>query len=397
MLNYVAVFMAVLLACTAIGVDVARLAHTATEVQSVADASARAGALGLAENGGLRDTGIPRAQLIGSLNRMDGELAPVDDILVDEGRFNPITKEFECCTTNSPCCSGGSWGEQTCVTSISCDQRSAALSIPRVTVQNIFAGIFDFMSNGVLTANADPSAPNSTTQVRKLAIAASLGPSGGCEAPEGCAVGDWSCYCTNGVAPCLPIAAPSCQFPETCTGSDCQLPTLQVSSNNTDTAAWTVFQHTPASANNIRDFLDRPPTCNAPGNGSPIPAQDASGTTIDVTNGVNANSENGPFGMVKCLWENELGCSIDGNGNIGPGPGTIFTIPVFELEPCTTSMTGNYPIIGFATVRIDNVVVGSGANGARQIQITTLGSNSDTGQAPGGACLGTDCEVVLVR
>jgi hypothetical protein len=399
-LVYVALFLAVVLGATAIGVDVARLAHTATEVQTIADASARSGALALAEAGGTPGVGITRAHLIGGKNHMDGAEALPSDLLVDEGTFDVATREFECCTNNSPCCTGGSWGDQTCVAGTNCAQRSAALAIPVANVSNIFAGLFDFMQGGKFTSTEETPS-NANTLVRKLAVATAVGPGGGCEPPPEC-IDDpsWTCYCANGVAPCLPIAAPSCQFPPACTGAECQLPALQVSNNTTDTAAWTVFQANPANANRIRDFLD-PGTgiCDAPGPGTTIPPQDVSGSDIDVTNGVNGVGSGGstPFSLMECIFQERLGCSVDGEGNIAPGPGTVFTIPVFQLEPCTASMTGTYPIIGFATVQITNVVLGTGPDETRRIEIQTLGTNSDTGQPQTGACVGTDCSVALVR
>jgi hypothetical protein len=233
--------------------------------------------------------------------------------------------------------------------------------------------------------------------VEKLAIAAASGPSAGCNVPEdsGCAASDWGCLCTAGVAPCLPIAAPSCQFPPACTGVECQLPNLKVSNDPSDTAAWTGFQggH---SANDVWRFMDRPPTCNAPGTGDPPDEQSVGGDSIDITNGLASSGANNVFNLAKCLWENQMGCGVDENGNITSGPGTVFTIPIFDLgDPsCTDQLNGVRPIVGFATIKITNVIVDGDT---KRIDIQTIGSNSGTNPQPGGGCFGTDCRVVLLR
>ena len=194
--------------------------------------------------------------------------------------------------------------------------------------------------------------------------------------------------------PCLPIAAPSCQFPPACSGVGCTLPDLQVSSNGSDTAGWTGF-NTGTSANNVRSFLAQgpcdPPPGGSGGNSSP-PVTNVGGT-IDLNNGINAAGTNNVFDLTKCLYDNELGCAIDGNGNILPGPGRVFAIPIFDSgsPSCTANFNQSFPGVGFATIEITSVSLGN----PRTINITTLANKTATSAPPGGQCFGTDCRVTM--
>jgi len=284
---------------------------------------------------------------------------------------------------------------------------TAVLAQPRTDVNNLFAGVFNFMDQGHI-ANAAVHSGNETSRVQKLAIASPLGPGAGCGPPlnedgqPACPVGDWPCYCANGAAPCLPIAAPSCRYTPGCTADDC-LPELQVSNATNDTAAWTGFQ-SGHSVPDIRSFMDvsfQGKTCNAPGSGNNVPEQEVDGPVIDVTNGGNGvgsgTALSTPFGLVQCLWQKQLGCTME-DGKISGFGGTVFSIPIFDLgESCSTNMTGDRPIVGFATVSITNVVVaGNGQTGTRRIEMQTI-SNSSIGGQPGGACFGTNCQIVMTR
>lgn len=334
------IFLAALLALTAYGIDVGHLAHIATEAQAVADASARAGARALNDAGGLPGSSDPNAHTIAGENRLNGAPAPPVDVLVDEGFFNSIDREFECCSTNSPCCSTGSWGALNCVAGGAdrCAKRSAVLVTARTTADNLLAGIF--------------GAP--TTPVRKLAIASYQGPSSGCDPPEGCGVSDYTCWCEHNRAPCLPIAVPSCRFPNPCPDTGCDLPFLQVSNSGNDTAAWTGYQlgH---NASTVRSFFPR--ECHQ-GFHNDIPGQSVAGNQIDVTNGLNPASDGNVFGATRCVFENRLGCSdTDGNGVFDGGGGTIFSIPVFDMTLCTENPTGIYDVVGFAAIDIQNVII----------------------------------------
>src|SRR5204863_1222687 len=94
-LALVLIFAIVLVMFTALGIDVARLTFTATEVQSVADSSARGGAMALMKNGGTANTGITRAKDIAVLNIMNGAASVRNDVVVDEGFYNFGTNKFE--------------------------------------------------------------------------------------------------------------------------------------------------------------------------------------------------------------------------------------------------------------------------------------------------------------
>jgi hypothetical protein len=392
-LTVVAVFLVVILGFVAVGVDVARLAHTATEVQSVADVAARAGAKGLADAAGVPNAGIARAQLIAAKNVMNGDTAPAADVLVDEGHYDGPNKQFECCTNNTPCCAGGQWGDIDCVAANSCTKRSAVLALPHTDVDNLFAGIFDSIQGGRF-ANAAVGDTNATTRVEKAAIATPSGPAVGCQAPPGCGPTDWQCFCNAGVAPCLPLAAPSCAFPTPCFQQTCQLPSLTTQSPNTDTANWHGFQDG-HNANTVRGYLEQGP-CQAPGNPS-IPGEQSvfgEGNHIDLTNGELGGAANQPYGLMQCIVANNLGCAIDGDGHITGGGGTVFTIPIYDATNCSAPASGQKDIVGFATVRITNVV---NAESNRRIDLQTLSRTTPQPPTAGGGCFGTDCRIVLAR
>src|SRR5688572_22681646 len=182
------IFLMMLMGLTAVGIDVAHLTHLANEAQSIADASARAGARALNNAGGVPGSSNPDAHTIATSNFLNGERAAAVDVLVDEGFFNSIDRVFECCTSNSPCCSDGSWGSLQCTNGGAgrCEKRAAVLATTVTTADNLLAAIF--------------GAP--TTEVEKVAVAAYQGPSLGCNAPEGCGVDDYACWCQNNRAPC---------------------------------------------------------------------------------------------------------------------------------------------------------------------------------------------------
>lgn len=415
-LVYVAVFMVVILAFTAVGIDIARLAHVATEVQSVADIGARAGAKKLLDVGGTPGQGITQAKAVASLNGnvMDGVNVKPADVIVDEGHWNVETQKFECCNTNTPCCKDGTWGGTKCVGSSSCTHVTGVLAQPKTEVTNLFAGVFNYIAEGRV-ASAAVTNGNEKSQVQKLAIADASGPGAGCQAPpgSGCAANDWGCFCDHGVAPCLPITMPSCEFvPPNCNGVGCTLPAAQVSSNGNDTAAWTGFQ-SGHSENTVRGFISPlgSSACNPPGTGS-ISAQ-TDGSSVDVTNGIscNANNKSCSWFLVKCVAgcnaagtqcpgsggaSPPLGCKLDANGNIIPGQrGNVFTIPIVDMgATCGTNFVGNQPIVGFATVAINSVTV---PGNPRTINFQVVKNTTATQTQGGGLCLGTDCRVTMMQ
>jgi hypothetical protein len=384
----IAVFMVVIVGFAAVAIDVARLAHTATEVQTVADVAARAGAKALIDNNGTPGTGITRAKLIANDNLMNGDLAPNADVLVDEGHYNFAQERFECCTSSTPCCQDGSWGDVTCANSNSCTTRTAVLATPRTGVDNLLAGVFDWVAQGKFL-NAAVGTANATTTVEKAAIAVPSGPGVGCAPPAGCGAMDWSCFCSHGVAPCLPITAPSCAFPTPCAQGTCQLPPLNMGGPKTDTANWHGFQQG-HGASTVRSFMEQP-ACPVPGNPSAPGSQSVNGdqSWIDLTNGVVANA----FDAAHCVWQNNLGCSWS-NGHISGGGGTVFTIPIFAATNCSASYSGQQDVVGFATIQITNVI----KNGSKsKLDIVTLSNTSTVLPPAGGGCFGSDCRILLAK
>ena len=405
----VAIFMVVIMGFTALGVDIARLAHIATEVQSVADAAARGGASALMTSNSQNGDGITGAHRISGHNGMNGALAANADVKVDEGFWNTINHRFQCCgTANTPCCSGKGTSPYNKICEAptrDCQTKhTAVLAMPHTVVDNIFAGVLDYVSGGTFASAAQPGEDHGHTKVEKLAIALAAGPRDACRNP-GCTQGDWKCYCEHGVAPCLPIAAPSCQYQ--CSATSCVLPTLTVSSGS-DSAAWTGFSDG-ANSNNVRTYLSSNTTSGAAcgsGNGKAVPVQEV-GSTINVTNGIAGSGTTTPFSMVQCLIGQQpqknknsppppppQGCTIDSNGKITGWGGTVFSLPIFDLDTCTTSMNQSWPLVGFATVQITNVNLTGSPN---SITLQTVKNTTTSGASPGGECFQTDCRVTMTR
>src|SRR5947208_13661913 len=112
-----AVCLAAFLALTVVAVDIGRLAHTATEVQTVADVAANAGATALLKKTltGAAVDPIAEAQFVAGQNTMDGQAAVVTDIALLHYDF--ASGGF---TSGSP---------------------NAVLATPSVTVTNLIAGV----------------------------------------------------------------------------------------------------------------------------------------------------------------------------------------------------------------------------------------------------------------
>lgn len=341
------------LALTVVGVDLARLAFTATEVQAVADVAATAGARSLFEsafNGGTGDA-VADALTVAAQNRIDGRVASNGNGI----QVIPVVGNYD-------------FGTNTFSEGVS--PQNAVRATARATVTNLVAAAIEVPQ----------------TMVEKIALATLAGPASGCAPPVGCGANDWACYCSSGSAPCLPISAPDCQF------RNDQLPTLRVSNAGNDTAAWTGFQSGHSTVE-VRPFLDQGP-CDPPGSSS-VPGDQNAGFVIDVNNGIASSGINNVFDLTRCIFENNLGCAdTDNDGKIdGPG-GTIFTIPVFDLDPCETNPTGLQEVVGFATIKITGVVIDGST---KTIDLQTIARNSGTETRLGGACFGTNCGTLLAR
>ena len=93
----IAVWIVALAVITAAAVDIARLSHTASEVQTIADAAALAGVKTLFDNNLVSDgTEVTAARNYAHLNRFDGKDFPVTDdatgaMTVDVGHYNGTT------------------------------------------------------------------------------------------------------------------------------------------------------------------------------------------------------------------------------------------------------------------------------------------------------------------
>jgi hypothetical protein len=408
----VALFMVVILGFTVLGIDVARLAYVASEVQSVADAAARGGAKALMDVGGTPGVGITRAQAIAAENFMNGHAAdpnvePTQVVAVDEGHWvvdDEDTGEghFACCTNNTPCCQGGSGLGCGGPGTLSCDRRTAVLAEPSTPVDNLLAGIFNFIDGGRIAVAAPTQGAEQTT-VQKLAIAGPTGPSGGCQLPEGVSCGnDWSCFCNNGIPPCLPIAVASCEFqPPNCNGVGCSLPTISMGPDGSDTAAFTGFTQGHSNSDVVK-YINQGP-CGKK-NQEPIPGQDT-GDLIDMSNGLRGGSQNQPFGLTACVAgiptkgnsnTAPQGCKVDSStGKIIPGQqGAVFQIPIFEATDaeCAVKFTDHSaPIVGFATIEITDV------QDKDMMTFKVLRNVSETHVQGGGGCFGFDCRVTMTR
>jgi Flp pilus assembly protein TadG len=172
-----AVALTAFLALTVVGVDVARLAFTANEVQTVADVAATAGARALLDGRPM----VADAQAAVAQNRVDGGPAAIDPPgTIEQGSIDLATASFV---------PGGV-------------PATAVRANAEATVQNLVASLLG----------------NAHTVVRKTATAA---------------------FVTTGSGdPTLPLALGECHFPETCVSGSC-LPHLVTAPSATDNSGWT--------------------------------------------------------------------------------------------------------------------------------------------------------------
>jgi Flp pilus assembly protein TadG len=213
-----------LISLVAVGVDVGRIALTATEVQTLADLSAAAGAKEIVDPhaGGTARAG---ADAVIPLNTVDGAAAAAGDggevPNVDVGNY-----DFD----NATFTNGGT-------------PNNAVRATATVQVNTLLAGIFG----------------SSTETVTKTATAA-FGSTGGAQ-------------------PQLPLTVCDSNFPNPdCMGDGC-LPNLIQVPNPSDTSGWTGFFET-AGTSTIGDFF--PTACG--GEGNEIPYLNV-GDEISVNNG----------------------------------------------------------------------------------------------------------------
>jgi hypothetical protein len=212
---------------TVVGVDIGRLAFTAAEVQTVADAAATAGAKAILDE---RDPDTD-ARLVASMNKMDGTATASQDLDVRIGRWDFDTS---CPTPDTALC-GCAFTEGDTPTNVVC-------AVANRQVTNIWASILG----------------SPATRVTKRAVAA-VGPP-----------------CSG--RPALPLALGDCpgMFPEDCMDDAC-MPT-RTHDSTVDNSAWTGFTDG-ASQSTILDFFPAP--CGG-GVESPLISE---GDPINITNG----------------------------------------------------------------------------------------------------------------
>ena len=114
------------------------------------------------------------------------------------------------------------------------------------------------------------------------------------------------------------------------------MPVVKLSSSSDATAAWTGFFDT--NVNTIRSFLDRPPSCNAPGEAAEIPMVTV-GDQINLTTGVTGSV----FDALGCWFVNDI-------------DDREYVVPVVDIGECTSSLNATVPVTGFVSVRMQSVV-----------------------------------------
>ena len=256
---YTAMFFTVLFGFAAIAVDAGRLVFTGRELQTVADATALAGAHALP---GGSSAAITAAVDFAPQNPNNGTTATLaaTDVLVG--------------TWNGSFAGGGS-------------SPNAVQTSPRVTATNVFA----------LWAAA--------TTLQRTATAAFLG--------------------SEREQPTLPIAIAKCSF--TCGPSGCDNFTVNFSSTKASTAGWFYPTSSDSGKKDVEAYI--PSSCG--GSSKAMPTFSA-GATVNLDGGDK-----------KPLCEDIAGCL-----------GMSFILPVVDTgdSPCHNTMSGDSPIVGFATVTL---------------------------------------------
>jgi len=226
----VGIFMIVIVGMAVLGVDVGRLAYTATETQTVADAGAVAYAKTMLDNEILGSGDDPHvaADLVVAENAIDGRSASEASVEYAVGSFDFKERFFR---------PGGF-------------PANAVKATGRVSVDNFFAGAFG----------------DGKSQVKRAAVAAYGGAGQG--------------------RPTLPIAVGDCHFRRFERSDNCSdLPRLTQIPDTTDNSCWTSLRPTGANASELRDLL--PAECCQGGQcgGGAMPPLIAVGDQVNVLNG----------------------------------------------------------------------------------------------------------------
>jgi hypothetical protein len=220
----VAISLGALLSITVVGVDVGRLAHTAGEVQTVAQVAAAAGVMSLL-TGATAATARQQAQAVVAQNRVAGAPATIADANLDLGQY-----DLQAGTLSSGAV-----------------PPSAVRAQASATVRNLVAGYFggSFL-NATLTRTA-------TATFVGLARGAAT----------------------------LPLAIGDCDFPalSTCFGNPSCLPQLTQAPNTTNNTGWTSFFQPNPSNSTVGVYF--PAACG----GSVAPPIVQLGDSINLNNG----------------------------------------------------------------------------------------------------------------
>jgi hypothetical protein len=206
-LTVLAVSMTALLAVAVIAVDLGRLAHTATEVQTVADVAATAGATAIL---GVGADPVVEALSVVTQNRVEGAAAALLPSAVELGSYDFASGTFVAGRT----------------------PLNAVRATATATVQNLIATIL-----------GSPS-----SMVQKTATAAVTG--------------------VGSAAPMLPLVIGDCKFQAYQSSGSCvSLPGLRQAPNPNDDSAWTSLSSSAASAGTARKYL--PTSCGGGGSVPP--------------------------------------------------------------------------------------------------------------------------------
>lgn len=201
-----AVSLSAFLAVAVVAVDLGRLGYTATEVQTIADIAATAGATALMNDA----DAVAEAQSVVGQNSVDGTEASISASDVEVGFYNHATGGFS---------AGGV-------------PANGVRATGRATVANLIAGVFG----------------DDTTTVVKRAIAAISGAGSG--------------------RPALPIVVGDCNFEAFQNSYNCSdLPSLTQAPNTSNDSGWTSLSTTAASASAAQSYL--PASCGGGGEPSP--------------------------------------------------------------------------------------------------------------------------------
>jgi len=205
-LAFTAIAMVAFLSFAVVGIDLARLAFTATEAQMVADAAATAGASALFEN----RSAVAQAQIVALQNTIDGRPASLGGDAIEIGHYEFATHSFVAGLT----------------------PHNAVRATAQSRISNFIAAIL-----------GTPS-----TVVSKSAVAAAGG------------VGSDN--------PVLPITVGECHFDDFQNSMSCaDLPTLKQVPNTSENSAWTSLSVTSSSTDGVRDYL--PTSCGGLGLSAP--------------------------------------------------------------------------------------------------------------------------------